>query len=229
MTIKFKKQSGENRDLFTTDDLQIIFSIKHYLDATSKHSFRFWTPLLALFTGARQNEMAQLHLSDFFKQEGIQCIKLSGDTEDKRVKNKESPQLIPLHPFLVDDLRIIDRVNLLKNKGEKRFSPELKLSRDGYGRTVSRWFSEYLKLIGVHVKHKKTFHSFRYTVSNALYQNGMNDHDSNALTGHGEDTVKFSTYVKCGTMPKLHNGLVKYLYFEGLDLSHLKSSKWVIK
>lgn len=228
MTIKKKKRTDENRDSFTSEDLGKIFNSDQYQEDTFTKSYRFWTPLLAIFTGARQNEMAQLHLSDFEQHEGIWCIKLIGDTEDKKLKNNVSKRLIPLHPFLVEDLKIIARVNWLKERGEKRLFPELTLNRDGYGRAVSRWFSDYLKPIGVYVKHRKTFHSFRHTFGSNLAHNNINDHNLKALMGHSEDSITFGTYVKRGTPTKLYSSLVNHLKYD-LDLSHLKNSKYVIK
>lgn len=73
---------------------------------------------MALYTGARRNEIAQLHLSDFQQYEGVWCININDDTEDKQIKNLASHRLVPLHPFLVEDLGIIQRVKYLQSQKE---------------------------------------------------------------------------------------------------------------
>ncbi len=66
--------------------------------------------VMALFTGARLNEIEQLYLSDFQQYEGVWCINTNNNTEDKRIKNLASKRFIPLYPFFVEDLGIIERV-----------------------------------------------------------------------------------------------------------------------
>ncbi len=183
----------------------------------------FWSPVLALFTGARVNEIAQLHLSDFQEHDGIWCININDDG-DKTLKNTASKRIIPLHPFLVDDLGIIKRVEDLKQKEETRFLHDLPKASDGYGVYVSRWFNERYKA-SCKIGQGKVFHSFRHTFGTNLSHNGINDHSLKALMGHAEKGTTFDTYVKRGTAQKLYTDLVEHLNY-GIDLEHLKGSKW---
>ncbi len=59
---------------------------------------------MASYTGARLNKIAH-YLSDFQQYEGW-WININEDSEDKRLKNLASHRLVPLHPFLVEDLGI---------------------------------------------------------------------------------------------------------------------------
>ena len=122
----------------------------------------------------------------------------------------------------------MNRVKQLQKAGEIRFFNTFSKSKDGYGRTLGRWFNDYLKPIGVYVRYKKTFHSFRHTFTTNLYHNGIREGDSKFLDGHVQTGVTMDTYVKRGTMVRLKKVLVKHLKYD-LDLSHLKNSKWVTK
>ncbi len=227
LKIKENQRNVDRRDMFSQDDLKKIFHSKEYLEDSFDLYFRFWGPILALHTGARLDEICQLLLTDFQKHDGVWCIRVypSGDT---KTKNESSERLIPLHPFLTDDLKIIDRVERLRDRGKKRFFHDFKKSKDGYGRKLGRWFNDYLKPIGVYIRIKKTFHSFRHTFTTNLYHNGIREADSKFLDGHSQDGVTFDTYLKRGEMNRLHKALVKHLDY-GIDLSHLKNSKYVTK
>lgn len=54
--------------------------------------WRFWLPILAAFTGARQAELAQLEIKDIGTQEGVYYLRVTNSGEDpgKSVKNKFS-------------------------------------------------------------------------------------------------------------------------------------------
>lgn len=77
MTIKNPKRANEERQAFTDDDLIKLFHREDYRRERAMLPHRYWAPLIALFTGARQNEIAQLHLTDFCETDGS---RLSGRT-----------------------------------------------------------------------------------------------------------------------------------------------------
>lgn len=117
------------------------FGSEEYTSNKFTKSYQFWTPDLALYTGARQEEIASLYLENFEQHEGIWCIHIN-DNRDKHIKNKSSKRLIPLHPFLVNHLSIIRRVEELKRMKKVRFFPDLPDMKGKYGPYVSKWFNE---------------------------------------------------------------------------------------
>ncbi len=162
LKMKINKRNADAREIFDKADLVNIFNSDQYLSDTFKKPYQFWIPVMALYTGARLNEIAQLYLSDFQQYEGVWCININEDSEDKRLKNLASNRLVPLHPFLVEDLGIIERVEKLKQKGAKRFFPELPSGRDGYGKNVSRWFNDgYKQSVGITKESGKVLNSFK--------------------------------------------------------------------
>ncbi|WP_321530883.1 site-specific integrase [uncultured Desulfuromonas sp.] len=63
----------------------------------------FWLPLLAIFTGARGNELAQLYVEDVCYDDKTEYwyLDINDRAPDKSTKNKPSIRQIPLHPTLI--------------------------------------------------------------------------------------------------------------------------------
>ncbi|MEI8326187.1 MAG: hypothetical protein WCH44_12650 [Betaproteobacteria bacterium] len=59
--------SKDRRDPFTLEDLVRIFDPQVYVSRKLPHTF--WPPLIALYTGARCNEIAQLYLDDILNDD----------------------------------------------------------------------------------------------------------------------------------------------------------------
>jgi hypothetical protein len=79
---------------YSADDLKAIFSREREADANH------WLPWLALYTGARLEELGQLRIGDVRREDGVDYLAIEpGD--GKRVKTKSSRRHIPLHPELV--------------------------------------------------------------------------------------------------------------------------------
>jgi integrase len=181
LTIKQDKREDEFRKTFTEEDLVKLFHSKAYDEDRHKHSYYFWLPILGLFTGCRLNELCQLHTDDIKEVEGVWVIDVNEDGEGKKVKTKAGRRLVPLHPFLVNELGFVQYVKSFK---EERLFHELGPMRDGPGQTASKWFQRYRVRCGV-VEDGKVFHSFRHTFIDNLKQNPEVDHKMLAETvGH---------------------------------------------
>lgn len=194
MTIKNPKRASEERHAFTDDDLIKIFHHDDYLRATPKVSYKYWAPLIALFTGARLNEIAQLHLDDFLELDDVAVININDQGEGKRLKTKAGKRTIPIHSELVR-LGLLRYVSELRTANETRMFPELKLRRDGYGQTISKWFQRYRRQCGM-CDDGKVFHSFRHTVIDRLKQADVPKEKIAALVGHEDNSVTFGRYGK---------------------------------
>ena len=215
MRIKNPRRASDERDQFSTDDLRKLFGSPEYREGRHRESYMFWTPLIALYTGARQTEIAQLHLADFGHREGIPVIDINDQGEGKRVKTKASKRTLPVHSELVR-LGLLVRVAYLRDRGETRLFPELRERRDGYGQTVSKWFGRYRRRCGV-TGPRKVFHSFRHTVINALKQAGYRKEQIAELVGHEDDSVTMGRYGKAFDIATM-KAVVDALQFA--DLTH---------
>lgn len=211
MTIKNPKRANEERQAFSDDDLIKLFHRDDYRRERATLPHRYWAPLIALFTGARQNEIAQLHLADFYEADGIQLISINDLGEGKRLKTKAGKRAIPVHAELIR-LGLLRYVDELRGANETRLFPELKLHRDGYGQTVSKWFQRYRRQCGIS-DDGKVFHSFRHTVIDRLKQADVPKEKIAALVGHEDDSVTFGRYGK-DFSPSIMQGVVAALDFK---------------
>ncbi len=225
------KRAHEARAPFVKDELVKLFHSDDYIEDRHDKSYQFWMPILALFTGARLNELAQLHLSDIRQAEDGVWVFDINDEEGKRLKAKSSKRIIPIHSFLLNDLNFRSHVEHLKAKGEQRLFPELKEGRDGFGRNVSRWFNEtYRQKCGIVFTdgRKRDFHSFRDTFITHLVHQKVNDRMRLQVAGHSAGKDMTNVYADPFPAKQLYDEVISKLDY-GIDLSHLKNSKYVIK
>lgn len=225
-----KKRPHELRDPFTKDELKMMFCESHeYRDDQHKKASYFWLPIIALYTGMRLEEICQLYVSDVRKVDGVWGLNISEDEDkkDKSVKSGES-RFVPLHPFLVQELNFLSYVQGIPEKQGRVFSD---LTRVGnrYGHHVSLWFKKFREGCGVVAPaQRKTFHSFRHTVVNHLLDQDVPLVSVAGLLGHSIPGVTMQVYKKPLTPKKVLKDAVMKLDY-GIDLSHLKHSKWVVK
>ncbi|WP_305074381.1 DUF6538 domain-containing protein [Propionivibrio sp.] len=194
MTMRNPKRASEERKAFSDADLRSLFNPPAQVKSRLKHPYQHWVPLIALFTGARLNEICQLHLCDFDESDGVHVIRISDEGGSKRLKTKAARRLIPIHSKLID-AGLLDYVSELRDKGHDRLFPELSEGRDGYGTVVSKWFARYCSQCGI-TDPGKVFHSFRHTVIDCLKQAGVSKEKIAALVGHEDDSVTFGRYGK---------------------------------
>ncbi len=148
LTISIPKRPDQHRAVFTPEDLKLLFHSKEYLEDKFNPPYKFWVSVIGLFTGARLEEICQLDLDDIKKVDGIWCMDINSKGA-KSVKTVAGERLVPLHPFLVEDLKLINYVDLLKETGIKSLFPKLKRTEKyGYGHRVSGWFGAYKKKVG---------------------------------------------------------------------------------
>ena len=209
-----KTDTAQKKKAFTPQDLKKLFETEEYRKGLLwKEPHKHWTPLLALYTGAREGEICQLMLEDITYDEATSSWVLDFNAKYGTLKNKYSARLVPVHKDLVK-LGFIDYVKELKNKKEKQLFPMLKPNQTKqWGRVISRWFNGYSqgrdKKYTKGYKQKcgivesdnevKNFHSFRHTFINHFKQNRTNHLDREIvyeLTGHstGKKTVHETTY-----------------------------------
>ena len=213
--------SRKLRAVFSAEDLRKIFCHRWYItggreQGTIKYkreqsSAQFWLPLMALFSGARLEELAQLYLSDFKIIDGVKCFELSEVIEDeegntikvKSIKNAASQRVIPIHDTLLK-LGLWEYVQELKAEGRQRLFEELtKNATTGkYSHDFSKTYNRHLRTIfGVFNDTKngaKVFHSYRHTFINYCVQNRIPDALFERIVGHSFEgnQITYSHYAK---------------------------------
>lgn len=229
----------KKRAMFSQEDLINIFSLPEYV-AEGEKPYKFWLPLLALFTGARREELLQLHLSDFIIKDDTKCFKISELKDEdeggepvgvKHVKNKESWRIVPIHDELLN-LGLWRYVEELRAKGYKRLFEELEPSGPDlkYGHSLSQsWYSKVLAKAGVkgdRANGKKTFHSYRHTFISHCTHKLLPDRYVYYITGHSyKSDTHTAVYTKDYPANNLKSEVLDKVDF-GVDLSHLKQNKF---
>jgi integrase len=187
-------ESGtQRREPFTVDELTKLFGAAEHAQRRYKTAYSYWLPLMGLLTGARLNELCQLHLSDFEVIGGIDCINIQDVEDGQRVKNKSARRLVPVHDKLIE-VGLIRYVDRLRAQGHDRLFPTLELTEDGYGKMPSRWFGRFKNRCGIMEKHTKVFHSFRHTFISSLLNNDVPETAIAPIVGHEGMLVTSQVY-----------------------------------
>ena len=201
MNIKPNVISKELRNPFTHDDLKVIFSSPIYTGCMSRRKWStqgsiipkdsgiYWVPLLALYTGARMQEICQLYISDVLEEKGVLYIDLNIKGDDKSLKKGQGNQRrIPIHRDLFS-LGFHEFLKLRQDEKSSRLFPDIAMGSKGkYSDTFSKHFSEVLKKLGIK-RPKITFHSFRHSFADACRRAAIPTDVKDALMGHNNGDV----------------------------------------
>jgi integrase len=230
------KVARSQRRPWEPEELSVLFGSPIYLQGArplgGKGEAAYWLPLLALYSGARLNELAPLCADDvkFDPPSGVRFVTVIEDEEAGRsVKTENSVRAVPVHPELVrlGFIEFVDHVRTSDGRSARLF-PDLKPgSKGGFGEAFSKWFGRHKRALGID-NPNSVFHSFRHGFKDALRAAGVNEDVNDALTGHsGGNTVARSygwdDMVRRFGFATL-NAAVERAQYPGLDLSALR---WV--
>lgn len=219
-----KVKDQDKRQLFDSSMLERIFDQSWWRNGRSELTsggerktapYKYWIPLLALYTGARLNELAQLYLRDVRESEvGTWHLDFNLDGEgkidpngkksdkkagDKRLKTINAQRVIALHPELIR-LGFLEYVTALRDAGHVRLFPELGHHKEkGYGKLAGQWFNEHFldKQLGIERGVGLSFHSFRHTFLTACDRIDMPDRMRDDLAGHAPvGSIGHLVYIK---------------------------------
>ncbi|AMP74838.1 site-specific integrase [Ralstonia solanacearum] len=184
---KLKQQVRSYKEL-TTEDLQTIFNEPAYRKFMRSPDY-YWLPFIALYTGARENELASLTFHHIYQHEGIWVIDLTAEI----AKNKNSVRMIPLHNVILESkfLDYVEQTKATRKDGyEMIFFPK-KLptegGKNGFGKNISRRFGDYLDQLKI-TDDRKTFHSFRSTFINEMTNLNVHPAIIMGIVGHYEQS-----------------------------------------
>lgn len=173
------------RRAFTRAELEQLF---HSLLPTRKAApWKFWVPALAVYTGARANELCQLQVGDVVKIDDVHCIRISRyDAAGrvvpwKSVKTSDSERTVPLHKHLVE-AGFLDVVARRNDRDARIFAELPEGPNGGFSHDLSKWFGAHLDSIGLSDP-SLVFHSFRHGFTDACRRGGVSDATRRALGG----------------------------------------------
>jgi integrase len=158
-------------------------------DDTTTAAALFWMPLIALYSGARQEELAQLRVADFHVAEGLGTYyEIHDRDENRNVKNSESVRNVPVHPAL-RKLGLLRYVDSLREAGETLLFPKLTARKNGErAPAVSHAFGRLCDELGL-TDDGLVFHSLRHTFITYARESRVGDDVRRAITGHAEGDV----------------------------------------
>lgn len=211
------KAQANKRMSYGLPDLQALFGSPVYSNGVRPKQGRgeaaYWLPVLALFTGARMEELAQLRVGDLksvnypdVDDEIQSCwgLEIVAGTDANglvtKLKNAESERFVPLHPEL-ERLGFIAYVQGLADQKGRVF-PDLRAG--AYGRLSAKWgewFGRYLDDHTAISDKRITFHSFRHTFKDYCRSVSIEEPLSNRLMGHKTQGVA----ARYGSGYGLHN------------------------
>lgn len=177
LTKKQRNSATKGAEAFSVEQLKQIFHYKTWDAFRENNLNKKWMPLIALHTGMRLEEIAQLTTKDIKTEQGsgIHYIDINRK-DDKAVKTDIGVRRIPIHDTLIR-LGILDYVRMCSGK---LFNET--------GNAVSKVFISYLVELGIKKDGDRgmVFHSFRDTFNNTLADPSLNvpDRLRYALMGH---------------------------------------------
>ncbi|EGR3178556.1 site-specific integrase [Vibrio parahaemolyticus] len=179
-TAEKKTEANEGKG-YTDSEMRRLFQADVFNDTNARKPYGmacYWVPLLCRYTGARLEEMSQLHKSDVSQSDsGIHYLNIRRG-EGQSVKNNSSLRHVPIPAHLIE-LGFLDYV---AESGGFLF-PELKENK--YGKksaALSKWWGQTVRSLGIHTT--QPAHAFRHTFKTALRRLGIADTVSDAITGH---------------------------------------------
>lgn len=184
---------------FTKADMNAIFAGPIYTEKLRPKPAGgeavHWLPMLALYTGARLEELGQLSPADVKEEtytdasgheQTATMIYLTDEGEGQGLKNQASRRRVPVHAELIA-AGFLQYV--AKQSGERLFPA---LVADKFGRETSafsRWFGAYLRNTCGITDKRKTFHSYRHAFKEIMREVGVQEDVSDALSGHTNGAV----------------------------------------
>nr|WP_112875292.1 site-specific integrase [Paracoccus endophyticus] len=202
LRLKDPIRDQDKRDPITTGHLTTLFSSPVWRSCRSERfasqpgnvvisgHWKFWLPLISLWSGARSNEIGQLLLADIKHEDGVDYLHVIADTEGKRVKTRAGRRKVPIH----DQLKALGFMDLVDDRRkryrpEDRIFPDLKVGANGYhSHNVTKFFSPYMEKIGIKTE-KTAFHSLRHNFQDACRHAKMFPGHREAIAGREEGGV----------------------------------------
>ncbi len=177
---------ADRRQPFSPTQLREVLNVA---ERVWKDDTRLWYLRLAVYSGARPDELAQLKYDDFRSEDGIPFADIH-DLDGRTIKNASSVRKVPLHPQLIS-AGILDFIEKRKGKaGDNVWGFERQTQ--GYHSYATRAFrSNILKLCDSVQRNgepdkRLVWYGLRHSFADACRNGGVRDDARRALMGHVE-------------------------------------------
>ncbi|WP_187970054.1 site-specific integrase [Aquibium microcysteis] len=232
-----KKSSASKTVPFTVEQMNTLFKSSLFTGCRSAdewrnvakpgnvliRDYRYWVPLIMLFSGARPAEISQLAVSDMRQEHGHWIMHITTEGEgEKSVKSDGSMRVVPVHPELVK-LGFIAYRDGMEKAGHQRLFPEAQ--RNSRGQMIaeySKWFGPFLTKLGIKDGRGLSLYSFRHGAADALRRAGYLDDQFGFMLGHTKSTMTGRYGIMPQGMLQQRVDLINSITYPGLSLDHLK-------
>lgn len=186
-------------------------------------SWRFWLPLLMLFSGARPNEILQLQVSDVKQtKNGTWYLDLLDEEGQKQLKTKSSRRQVPIHPEIIKCgflMFVQERREAGAASGQRLF-PSVRANKYGsYSDGPSKAFNRTFICKETSLGPRQALYSLRHNVRDAL-RRAQVPPEALRVCGWSVGKSVSDHYGKPGD-PDLNAGHVASITYPNLDLSFL--------
>ena len=194
---------------FTADELVKVFG--GLKDAATKidRTGYYWVAVLALYSGARLDEVAGLRLEDVRETEGVWCLHIN-EAGGRSLKNAFSTRTVPIHSRVIE-LGFLDYFR--SQRGPMLVENTAMDKRGKFGTRIGSFFAIYLKAIGVKQSRDKTFHSLRHTWATAARRAGIPDAEADSLGGWARTGSQRSRTYAADQLIPAKSVLIERLHF----------------
>ena len=227
----------EKRKPWTPDQLAGFFQGGFYRSCVpaaeqpysrSDRPWRFWLPLLMLFSGARPGEILQLETGDIRQTVlGTWFMDLMNEDDSKRLKTASSRRRVPLHPQLISFgflAFVEERRKHRKETGPRLFSG---IKPDKYGSLTdrpSKAFSRSFIPAEIQLGERQALYSLRHNVRDALRRAKAPPEALRHICGWSDGKNVADDYGDPGN-PDLMAEWVNGIAYPGLNLDYLHGAK----
>jgi integrase len=209
-----RRATVKSHQPFTVAELNRLFASAEFEIKPKHHTTKSalpWAALVAAYSGARREEIAQLRVQDIRKIDGIWSLDIT--PEAGKLKTKSSGRIVPVHSKLI-------AAGLLKYHAalpaDGRLFPGLKsrASKNKLGAGLGEAFERWRRDLGI-VRPGVNFHSFRHGVASELERAGATQTDVARVLGHKIPGMSFGTYSRGPGLARLRN-VVELIRYPGL-------------
>jgi integrase len=233
----YDNEKGKNaRPPFSVEQLNLIISSplftgflrdgKEYIKGDRvADDWRYWIPLICLFTGARIGEVAQLNIGDIVNDGSLWYFRIRSEQSLGQATKNNQSRVAPMHSML-RKIGFVDFVDRCRKGSPTDLNvplfAELKRNSRGQLALPSRFWRTYLERIGVKSGGDGFgSHSFRHGLADQLRKAGCFDNEIAVAIGHKQTTVT-SGYgqTRQGSILKLSE-MIEGAVFEGVDFTRM--------
>ena len=192
------ERESNGREVFDREDLRRIFSTPVYnkgeRPAGEGGEAAYGLPLVALFSGARQGEIASLRVCDLRQDPESSIWRFDiATTCGRTMKTASSRRKAPVHPAL-ERIGLLQYRQLPFDAGHQLETPLWPdVHSDSIGRRagpLSKWFNRYLREIAEVTGVGKVFYCFKHTFKRVARDTDLiKEEKHDALTGHSNGRI----------------------------------------